>query len=572
MESKWDKWQKYIDKFNQRKINCLDIGAYTGESTCWMLNNICNNNNSKVFSIDTWDQYTEDTFDTNIRNTRKEDSNIKMKMKFKDSIILFKNYGFITFDIIFIDVNREENNVLIDAILAWDLLDLYGIIIFYNINASTDISTDSSTDISTITSTYNSTPYMSDSIDNKIDYKTIIKNFINLFKLHLVVKYDGNQYIIKKLKRQNDNKPELKSYYNLLETINNFKLNITIHEFNNIINDNIDIELRYSKNNNIVENTVILARLDKINKMLEEYPILINKYEKSYNEFISKLIKDDNLRFNNLLTAFRLIPIEINRQIIYRYASKYITSINSTVFVSDNFDKEMILDFITNDYKIKRKNINILEKDFFTKTKYDKILKTGLTYDYIYILFNYIKLTDNCNNINNIYNILQSILLLNMQAKNGCSFIKIWINLDIINIQMLYILKKYYKSFIISYAYYDNSGFELYIRLNHFLGINKDELDKLNSLVNLILENMENYTINCITINSIANITSLSFIKFKYDIFNMLKVYLFIFEKHINILKNIFLLESDKNINTKYLSNILQTYYSKRIIDIFNNI
>lgn len=572
MKSKWDKWTKYINNYNQKKINCLDIGSYTGELTCWMLNNLCKNNNSKVFSIDTWDQLTEDKFDINVRQTSKEDSNIKMKMNFKDSIIQFKNYGFITFDIIFINVDREENNVLIDAILAWDLLDLYGIIVFYNINPDTNTPTDTTTDISTITSNYQSSQYMSDSISDSIDYQIIIKNFINLFKLQLVVKYNSEQYIIKKLKRVNEDKPELINYYNLLDSINNFKLNMTIHEFNNKVEDNIDIELRYSRNLNKIENALLLTRLNNINKILEEFPKLRNRYEESYNNFINELIEDTNLRFNNLLTAFRLIPIEINRQIIYRYASKYITSIDSTVFVNDTYDSNMIINFITKKYNIKKKNITILNKDFFTKKEYAKVLKTTKKYDYIYLLSNYIKLTDNCNNLNNIYNILQSVLLLNIQAINGCSFIKIWISLDIINIQMLYILKKYYKSIIISYAYYDNSGFELYVRLDHFIGINKGELDKLNRLVNDIFSNIKNYTINCYTINSIANLPSLSFNKFKYDIFNMLKVYLFIFEKHINILKNMFLLEFDKNINEKYLSNILQTYYSKRIIDIFNNI
>jgi hypothetical protein len=413
---------------------------------------------------------------------------------------------------------------------------------------------------------------MSDSINDYIDYKIIIRNFINLFKLQLVVKYNSDQYIIKKLKRQNEDKPELIKYYNLLDTINNFKLNMTIYEFNNKVDDNIDIELKYSKDKNEIENVLLLSRLNNINKILEEIPNLRNKYEESYNKFINELIEDKNLRFNNLLTAFRLIPIEINRQIIYRYASRYITNIESNIFVSDDFDVDLILSFITKKYNIKKQNINIQNKNFFSKKEYTMLLNTNKKYDYIYMLLNYIKLTDNCNNINNIYNILQSVLLLNIQAINGSSFIKIWISLDTINIQMLYILKKYYKSIKISYAYYDKSGFELYVRLDHFIGIRPTELQNLDILINNIFTNIDNYTDNCYTINSIANITSLGYNKFKYDIFNMLKVYLFIFEKHINILKNMYLIESDENINSKYLSNILQTYYSKRIIDIFNNI
>lgn len=585
LKSGWDKWDKYIDQYAKKKINCLDIGSHSGDATCWMLENICKNNNSKVFSVDTWDHQTENVFDNNIRKISKEDFNIKMKSNFRDCIRRFKDYGFITFDIIFIDVDREENEVLIDTILAWDLLDLYGILVFYNMNINSvellnNLSTETSTDISTITSTHISTNTNTETdteldtitkLDN-INSKIIVKNFINLFKLQLVVKYMGDQYIIKKLKRLNEEKPELTEYYKLLDSINNFKLNISRYEFNDIITENIEIDLRYSKNKNLIENTLIQLRLDNINTILDEYPLLKNRYEKSYYKYINELIKDDNLQFNNLLQNFKLIPKNIGRQLIYQYASKYVSNINSKILVLDDYKTYKILNFITKNHNIKKENIYIDNKSLLTKDNYNKILGNGIKYEYIYLLSNNAKRLNNCNNINNIYNILQSILLLNKQSIDGSAFLKIWINLDIINIQMLYILKKYYKSLIFSYAYYDFSGFELYIRLNNFVGINKKELNELNKLVENIFLNINNYTDNCYTINSIAIITSLEFNNFKYNIFSMLKIYLFIFEKHINILKNIYLIETDKNIDPKYLNNVLKTYYSKRIIDMFYNI
>ena len=38
-------FSKYLYKFADKKINCLNIGAYDGIDTSWMLNNLCNNQN-----------------------------------------------------------------------------------------------------------------------------------------------------------------------------------------------------------------------------------------------------------------------------------------------------------------------------------------------------------------------------------------------------------------------------------------------------------------------------------------------------------------------------------------------
>ena len=90
--------------------------------------------------------------------------------------------------------NIDKSDILSNAILAWDLIDLYGLLIFDNYSEST-IDTDS---------------------------KTIIDNFVNLFKIQLVVKYTEQQFIIKKIRRKNENKPELGEYYKLLEDIQNY--------------------------------------------------------------------------------------------------------------------------------------------------------------------------------------------------------------------------------------------------------------------------------------------------------------------------------------------------------------
>jgi len=129
----WKHWDKYLSKFVGKKINCLDIGSFEGDSTCWMLKNLCTNPYSRVYSVDTWEGgsgYTENTvfseveikFDKNVEKTGKTNQNIKLKMLSSQALIKLRSEGNIFFDFIFIDASHEAKDVLSDAILSWDLL------------------------------------------------------------------------------------------------------------------------------------------------------------------------------------------------------------------------------------------------------------------------------------------------------------------------------------------------------------------------------------------------------------------------------------------------------------------
>jgi hypothetical protein len=140
--TKWKYWNKYLSHFASKKINCLDIGAYTGDSSCWMLKNICTHPYSKVFSVDIWaydDKFgpedvsdIEKKFDEAIRLTGKQDQNVKMKTKSEDSILKFKQFEYIIFDVIFISGSFDAKDIIKNAILGWDILDENCVIIFVN--------------------------------------------------------------------------------------------------------------------------------------------------------------------------------------------------------------------------------------------------------------------------------------------------------------------------------------------------------------------------------------------------------------------------------------------------------
>ena len=53
----WKHWDKFLSKLVGKKINCLELGSYKGDATCWMLKNLCTNPDSRVYSVDAWEGY-----------------------------------------------------------------------------------------------------------------------------------------------------------------------------------------------------------------------------------------------------------------------------------------------------------------------------------------------------------------------------------------------------------------------------------------------------------------------------------------------------------------------------------
>lgn len=522
-KSSWNKWDKYINKLKQKKINCLDIGANSGYISCWMLNNLCINSHSVVFSIDTWDDVNEDIFDYNIALTNKVDYNVKIKTKYQEGILKFKNYGVITFDIIFINLNIDKSDILSNAILAWDLIDVYGLLIFDNYSEST-IDTDS---------------------------KTIIDNFINLFKLQLVVKYTEQQFIIKKIKRKNDNKPELAEYYKLLEDIQNFKFIQINEEFNEEIIDDFDIELVYSDKKEEFEDKNITTIFNNINDILKKYPE-IDKQLLMYN---NKNIEYINLNsqyidmFNNLRITYNKY---LYRQINYYYFSKYINK-DDKILICDNIDITDIYTYINRNSSIINENINIFNTDYINnKNEFNTLLNKNIKYNNIFIIYNIYPI-----------NILIIILILNKQMINGNCVLTITIKTPNNIYKLLYILKKYYKKILITQAVMVAKGQTIEILLSNFVGINNNELIKLNSLLNNDMNNIDNYKI-------IIKTNNIKYNNFKNIIFKIIYKLVISIEKQILLMSRILLNNNNKLLKlffNKKITNLLYYMYKQRLND-----
>ena len=138
-------WDSLIPQIKPSKI--LEVGSWEGESTCYIIKALSDKENAELYCIDTWEGAIE-------QNNRKEDmlevekrfdNNVKLalsntnnsikfdKLKGKSDILLSKlliekkhNY----FDFIYIDGSHQATDVLLDALLAFKLVRIGGVIAF----------------------------------------------------------------------------------------------------------------------------------------------------------------------------------------------------------------------------------------------------------------------------------------------------------------------------------------------------------------------------------------------------------------------------------------------------------
>lgn len=123
-------FEKCLAAIPERK-RFLEIGAYEGRSTCWLIENM--DDYGTVYSIDPYSDTPEieARFVDNTREAVKGTSIISCLVKDKSYNALAK---MITqgqeFDFIYIDGDHDPATTLIDASMAWGLLKSGGVMLF----------------------------------------------------------------------------------------------------------------------------------------------------------------------------------------------------------------------------------------------------------------------------------------------------------------------------------------------------------------------------------------------------------------------------------------------------------
>ncbi len=118
-------------------LNFLQVGAYTGDASKWLLDNVLTGEGSKLTDVDTWrgsDEVShkemnwddvEAVYDERVK--KYGDKVIKVK---SDSVEFLRTQPFFIYDFIYIDGDHTALGAFADAVGSWPLLKPMGIMAF----------------------------------------------------------------------------------------------------------------------------------------------------------------------------------------------------------------------------------------------------------------------------------------------------------------------------------------------------------------------------------------------------------------------------------------------------------
>jgi predicted O-methyltransferase YrrM len=112
----------------RHELKLLEVGSYEGGSTLWFLANVLTGERASITCIDVWGNLRQELyFDHNVRVSGYRDKVQKIK---GDSHEALQDLEHERFSIVYIDGNHRACHVLLDAILAWPLLESGGLMMF----------------------------------------------------------------------------------------------------------------------------------------------------------------------------------------------------------------------------------------------------------------------------------------------------------------------------------------------------------------------------------------------------------------------------------------------------------
>ncbi len=131
-------FSKYLGEFKDKQVDFLQIGAYTGDATLWLFENILTNQESTLTDVDTWEGSDEvvhkkmdwDDVET-VYNSRTEQFIEDGRLiKIKNTSNNFFSTNNNMFDFIYVDGDHTAMAVLKDGLSAFNYLKPGGVLAF----------------------------------------------------------------------------------------------------------------------------------------------------------------------------------------------------------------------------------------------------------------------------------------------------------------------------------------------------------------------------------------------------------------------------------------------------------
>lgn len=131
-------FESVLTDYRDKPVRFLQIGAYTGDATVWMVENVLTNPNSVLVDVDTWEGSDEPshhqmnwTTVENIYDARTRQARLDRKVvKFKTTSDRFFKNNIEMYDFVYVDGDHTSPSVLKDAFNSFDCLKSGGVIAF----------------------------------------------------------------------------------------------------------------------------------------------------------------------------------------------------------------------------------------------------------------------------------------------------------------------------------------------------------------------------------------------------------------------------------------------------------
>jgi predicted O-methyltransferase YrrM len=108
-------------------LHYLEVGVFEGRSVVWMLENVLTHPSTRVTAVDIFPEGLAETFRANMRLTGRADDVTILEGPSGD---VLRTLPARTFDVVYIDGSHTADDVLADAVLAWGLMKVGGVLVF----------------------------------------------------------------------------------------------------------------------------------------------------------------------------------------------------------------------------------------------------------------------------------------------------------------------------------------------------------------------------------------------------------------------------------------------------------
>lgn len=123
-----ESWLQHLGELRGRKVRILEVGSFEGRSAVWFLTHLLDHPEARLVCVDPFlDATTELRFDHNLRIADAGHKVTKLK-GFSGSILPALEPH--DFDLVYVDGSHRAADVLLDAVLGWELLRESGLLLF----------------------------------------------------------------------------------------------------------------------------------------------------------------------------------------------------------------------------------------------------------------------------------------------------------------------------------------------------------------------------------------------------------------------------------------------------------